>query len=427
VFTDHKNPTYFHQPQSLNRRQARWLIDLVDFDFKMIHGPGKLLTGPDALSHRPDLLPTSDLDNEGVTLLPPSLFVNVIDVALSHRIESTSAGDPLVLQALQSMNEDIPLPFHFRLSDWQVEAGILTYQGRVYVPNDNSLRKTILQRCHDHETTGHPSYLKTHQLVSTEFWWPGLTSYVQKYVEGCATCQQNKANTYPTIPPLTPIKSLASRPFQQLSCDLITDLPLSDGFDSLLVMVDHGLTKGVIICPTKKTITAEGVAALLFHKVFLHFRLFDKVISDRGPQFASSFARELGKLVKYDLSLSTTYHPQTDRETERVNQEVETYLRIFCGSNPTTWAEMIPHAEFAHNHRPHSVTSKSPFYLMMGYEPHALPSVITNTSLPVIETRLRTLTAAQNEALAAHELARQVRLLELDTLSLPSLKETRSG
>ena len=304
------------------------------------------LAGPDALSCRPDLLPHSNSDNDGVTLLPPSLFINVIDVALSHRVQSASAGDPLILQALQSMNEDIPLLFRSRLSDWQVKAGILTYQGCVYVPNDNSLWHAILQRCHDHESAGHPGYLKIRQLVAAEFWWPSLASYVRKYVEGCSTCQQNKTNTHPTIPLLTPIRSSASRPFQQVSCDLITDLPSSAGFDSLLVVVDHGLTKGVILCPTKKNVTAEGIAALFFHKVYLCFGLYDKIISDRGPQFASSFARELGKLLKYDLSLSTAYHPQSDGETERVNQEIETYLRIFCGNNPGSWANNISHAEF---------------------------------------------------------------------------------
>ena len=285
VFTDHKNLTYFRSPQNLNRQQARWLIDLADFDLKMVHVPGKLLAGPDTLSRRPNLLSHSDDDNDGVTLLPPSLFVNVIDVALSHRVQSALAGGPLVLQALQSMNEDIPLPFHSRLSDWQVEAGILTYQGRIYVPNDNFLWHTILQCCHDHESASHPGYLKTRQLVAAEFWWPGLASFVRKYVEGCATCQQNKANTHPTVLPLTPIRSSVSRPFQQVSCDL-------------LVVVDHGLTKGVILCPTKKNVTAEGIAALFFHKVYLCFGLYDKIISDRGPQFASSFTRELGKLVK---------------------------------------------------------------------------------------------------------------------------------
>ena len=121
---------------------------------------------------------------------------------------------------------------------------------------------------------------------------------------------------HPTIPPLTPIRSTSTRPFQQISCDLITDLPLSEGFNSLLVVVDHDLTKGVILCPTKKTITVEGVTNLFFHKVFLRFGLYDKIISDRGPQFASAFAKELEKLLNYDLFLSTAYHPQSDGETE---------------------------------------------------------------------------------------------------------------
>ena len=81
---------------------------------------------------------------------------------------------------------------------------------------------------------------------------------------------------------------------------------MSSGFDSLLVVVDHGLTKGVILCPTKKTITAEGVTALFFHKVYLHFGLYNKIISDCGPQFTSAFAKELGKLLNYELSVIST-------------------------------------------------------------------------------------------------------------------------
>ena len=172
-------------------------------------------------------------------------------------------------------------------------------------------------------------------------------------------------------------------------------------------MVDHGLTKGVILCPTKKTATAEGIATLFFHKVYTRFGLYEKIISDRGPQFASAFAKELGKLLGYTLALSTAYHPQTDGETERVNQEIEIYLQIYCGNNPTSWVDSISHAEFAHNHRPHSVTGKSLFYLMMGYEPVPLPNVLPSSPLPAVEERLKALRAARLEALAAHELARQ--------------------
>ena len=407
VFTDHKNLTYFHQAQNLNRRQAQWLLNLADFDLKIIHVPGCLLAGPDALSRHSDLH-SDKSDNSSTVLLPDSLFVNLIDTKLHERISDSSKSNPLVLQHLQMSLEDIPAAFRSHLFNWKFNNQVLTYKGRVYVPPNEPLCHSILACCHNHETAGHPGYLKTRQLVASEFWWLGLTQFVHKYVKGCATCQQNKLNTHPTVPPLTPIKSHASHPFQQVSCDLITDLPASSDFDSLLVVVDHGLTKGVILCPTKKTITAKGVAALFFHKVYLRFGLYDKIISDRSPQFASAFAKELGKLLNYNLSLSTAYHPQSDGETECVNQEVETYLRIFCGSNPGSWADKISHAEFAHNHRPHSVTSQSLFYLMMGYEPHALPSLISNSSIPAVESCLKSLAAARDEALAAHELARQV-------------------
>ena len=386
------------------------MLDLANFDLKIVHIPGHLLARPDALSHHPDLHP-DEPNNSSTVLLPESMFVNLIDTKLHEHIGDSSKSDLLVLQHLQTSLEDIPAAFRSRLSDWKFDNHILTYKGRVYVPLEDSLCRSILARCHDHETAGHPRYLKTHQLVAAEFWWPSLTQFVCKYVEGCTTCQQNKSNTHPTIPPLTLIKSCVSRPFQQVSCDLITDLPTSSGFDSLLVVVNHGLTKGVILCPTKKTITADRVATLFFHKVYLHFGLYDKIISDHGPQFASTFAKELGKLLNYDLSLSTAYHPQSDGETEHVNQEVETYLRIFCGSNPGSWVDKISHAEFAHNHHPHSVTNQSPFYLMMGYKPHALPSLISDSSIPVVESCLKSLVAAQDEALAAHELALQVMTL----------------
>ena len=316
VFTDHKNLTYFRQPRNLNCQQARWLLDLSEFDLAFEHIPGKDLRAPDALSHRPDHIPASDMDNEAVTLLPDELFINLIDSSLTDKLHSSSASDPLVLDALHALPGEVPATFHSRLSDWHYDAGILTYQGHVYIPADAALHRSIVTHHHDHPTAGHPGVLKTHQLVASEFWWLGFTSYVCNYVRGCASCQQHKVNTHPSQPPLLPIQSTCSRPFQQISYNLITDLPLSDGFDTLLVMVDHGLTKGVILCPTKKTIDTAGIASLFFSKVFKRFGLYNKIISDCGLQFVSAFAKELGKLLGYELTLSTTYHPQTDRETE---------------------------------------------------------------------------------------------------------------
>ena len=216
VFTNHKNITYFWQPQVLNFQQAQWLIDLIDFNLKIIHVPGKLLTGTDALSQQPDLLPSNNKDNAGVTLLSPSLFVNLIDTALSHHIQSASSGNPLVPQALQSMHED---SFCSCLANWKVEGGILTYKGHVCVPA-NDLHHSILEQCHDHESAGHPSFLKLSSLLP--------------WNSGGPDTKQSKHS--PNHTPLSPIKSLASCPFQQISCDLITNLPTSAGFNSLLVV-----------------------------------------------------------------------------------------------------------------------------------------------------------------------------------------------
>ena len=130
--------------------------------------------------------------------------------------------------------------------------------------------------------------------------------------------------------------------------DLITDLPSADGFDSILVVVDQGLSKGVILSPCNKTITSENTAKLLLENLYL-FGLPDKIISDRGPQFASKAFIELLRLLGIKSALSTAYHPQTDGTTERTNQEIEAYLSIYCASHPEDWAQALHTLEFTHN------------------------------------------------------------------------------
>ena len=110
------------------------------------------------------------------------------------------------------------------------------------------------------------------------------------------------------------------------------------------------------------------------------------MISDQGPQFASAFARELVQLLQYNVALSTAYHPQTDGEMEQVNQELETYLRLFISNKPEEWSSLLPMTEFTHNSAVHSVTQKTPFSLMMGYKPYAYPSPpFRKTFLPNLE------------------------------------------
>jgi len=234
-----------------------------------------------------------------------------------------------------------------------------------------------------------------------------MTTFMKKYVEGCTKCQQMKVNTHLTTPPLTPIKSEGGCPFSLITMDFITDLPESDSYDSLMVVVDHGSTKGVIFIPCNKTIDALEAAMLLLDHIYKRFGLPDKIISNRDPHFTSQLFQELGRLLGIRLAMSMAYHPQTNGQTERVNQEVEIYLRIFCSNNPETWRMLLPTAEFAINQRTHSTQKASPFYLMMGYEPKAIPTPFPATNIPMAQEWIMILQRARDEALAAHKLACQ--------------------
>lgn len=254
---------------------------------------------------------------------------------------------------------------------------------------------------------GHPGIARTYALTARTYWWPGMSRFVTKYCAGCALCQQNKVNTHPTAPPLNPIVAdVKALPFSTVNMDFITDLPESLGFTSLLVVVDHDLTKGIVLIPCTKEVTAMDTAQLYHDNVYRRFGLPQRIISDRGPQFAAKVFQELCKKLGIKSSMSTAYHPQTDGQAERTNQEVEAYLRIYCASHPEDWAEYLPDLEFSHNQRTHSATKQSPFSLMMGYEPRAIPTILPDSEAPAVSEWITRLQANRDEALAAHETAR---------------------
>ncbi|KIJ05551.1 hypothetical protein PAXINDRAFT_48679, partial [Paxillus involutus ATCC 200175] len=230
VLTDHKNLTYFRSPQNLTRRQARWLLFLADFDLTLEHVPGTQMTPADALSryHSPD----TTADNQEVTLLPDTLFARAIDFALVSKIKESTPTDPLVLSAVRAIEDGKSLFPRASFSDWDYDGANLLFKKRLYIPPTQ--RKEIVTSVHESLSAGHPGITRTINLVSRDFWWPGLSTFVRNFVTGCATCQSHKANTHPSTPALSPIPSTSTRPFQQVSVDLITDLPVSDGFDSLM-------------------------------------------------------------------------------------------------------------------------------------------------------------------------------------------------
>ena len=183
--------------------------------------------------------------------------------------------------------KELGLGVNLQGDEWEECDGLVLFRGKVYILLDAQLRHDIVEAHHDTPVTGHSGWWKTTELVVRNYWWPGMGHYIAKYVKGCDLCNQTK--TFPTAPvgKLMP-NHIPYRRWQIILVDLITELPQSHGYDSMLVTVDR-LSKQAHFIATTSNITSLGVAWLFQDGVWKLHRLPENVISDRGPQFVSNF------------------------------------------------------------------------------------------------------------------------------------------
>ena len=191
------------------------------------------------------------------------------------------------------------------MSEWELLTGSIYFCQApavlvmVYVPENLELHWSIIAETHESPVAGHPGCFKMLQLLKEQFYWPHMVTMTNNFLEGCTTCQQMKPNTpsHPMTAPLMLIISHATWPFQQVMLDFITDLPISSSFDSIFIMVNQGLPKGVILCPCNKMINTKETTKLYINNVFIQFGLPNVIISDRGPQFASKVFNRIFKAI----------------------------------------------------------------------------------------------------------------------------------
>jgi hypothetical protein len=162
------------------------------------------------------------------------------------------------------------------------------------------------------------------ELVKRTFWWPTIKTDVKCYVKGCEQCQKNKSIRKPEHVPLNPLPILEN-PWQEISIDMIGPLPKSEDQDTIIVIVDR-FSKMIHLIPTTTSLSSLGLAEIYKKEIWRIHGIPRRIISDRGPQFASKFMKELCNALGIERNLSMAYHPQTDGQTERINQEIETYL-----------------------------------------------------------------------------------------------------
>lgn len=393
VLNDHRSLGHFIGQQRLNDRQVRWLALLADYQLKIEYVQGVANVVADALSRRPGLEDNEGVDNlhmfSAVTLEEGETAVADQSFPCFAAVYAVSIDPELVLDVKAAYGADthckklIDGVLKGKNKDYVYADGLLYKKSgkdnqRLVIPKDDTLLTKLMVAHHDSIVAGHLGRDKTLARLKENFYWYGMDKDVELYVQTCDLCQQNKPSNKKQFGLLQPLP-IPDHPWQWVTMDFITQLPLSSaGFDAIAVFVDK-LTKMVHFVPMKTTDNAANVARIFFDAVFRLHGLPDHIVSDRDPRFVSSFWQNLWKLLGTDLMMSTSYHPQTDGQTERVNRVLEEYLRAFVNNGHDNWHEYLSAAEFTINSAKQVSTGKSPFELNSAVTPRG-PASFLNPS-----------------------------------------------
>jgi hypothetical protein len=419
LLTDHHNLQGFMTTKVLTRRQARWAEWLASFHFVIRHRPGR--TNPaDGPSRRPDYEPEgtsgdtqeesfdskllrelqaklarvvgdeppklastttrarASLDGPRLTPTQRTTVPGALVAPLPTEAESTPRNPLLQAIARQTSTditaakiraawtEDKSLQAPW-LERWEELPGsFLKYEGRLYVPE--GARLSVLSACHDDPLAGHFGFKRTLELLRREFWWPGARSYVKDYVCSCLSCARAKPTRHARFGELQPLP-IPTGIWEDVTMDFITELPPStvgrQTYDSILVVVDR-LSKMAHYIPTQGDLRAPELAETFNREIVRLHGPPKSIVSDRGVLFTSAYWSTFAACLGSRRLLSTAFHPQTDGQTERMNQTLEQYLRVFCNYEQDNWARLLSDAEFAYNNSVQESTGVAPFEAVYG-------------------------------------------------------------
>ena len=208
------------------------------------------------------------------------------------------------------------------------EDSTLYYEGQFFVPDTGNLWLQVLKTKHDHVLAGHLGQSKTYQLVRWDFNWSNLQEFVSDYVWSCNICGRNKVRYYKPYGLLKQLP-IPPRPWESISMDFIEQLPSSEGYTDILVVVDQ-LTKQALFIPTIRSLDATMLAELFIKHIFSKHGVPSHVTSDQGTEFVSKFFRSLANALDMRLHFTSGYHPEADGQTEHTNQILKQFLRIYC-------------------------------------------------------------------------------------------------
>lgn len=370
VYTDHKNLIYFTTTKQLNRRQTRWAETMATFNFRITYRKGTENARADALSRRPDYMSDEKLESHAIFREEQGeLVYNRPQLAATLTISAAPT-----LEWIRSNYDKDPIAKEARerpTGPFTCEDGTILMKGLVYIPQ--GIREEFVKQEHEHPAHGHQGIRRTKERMMRNYYFPGLAKTVEKVITNCDTCIKSKPARHA---PYGMLKSpdMPTRAWTSIAWDFIVKLPASKEpiteatYDSIFVVTDR-LTKYAYFIPYKESSTAEELAYTFLRIVIANHGLPDEIISDRDKLFTSHFWTTLTASLGTKAKLSTAFHPQTDGQTERLNQTLEQYLRCYVNYRQTNWVQLLPLAQFAYNSASTEATKTSPFYANYGYEP----------------------------------------------------------
>uniref|UniRef100_A0A8C8DLA6 Gypsy retrotransposon integrase-like protein 1 n=1 Tax=Oryzias sinensis TaxID=183150 RepID=A0A8C8DLA6_9TELE len=310
------NLAYLRSAKRLNSRKARWCLFFDRFQFTITYRPGSRNIKPDALSRK-----YSPSERTTTPILPPTCIIGT----LTWDIESK------VLQAQGEETDHPPAP-----------------RGTLFVPS--SLRSDVISWGHSSRVACHGGVHRTLSLLRKRFFWPSMDKDVREYVSACTTCARSKASSSAPAGLLHPL-STPNRPWSHLAIDFVTGLPPSRGNTVILTVIDR-FSKMAHFIPLPQLPTATETADIMINHVFRHHGIPADIVSDRGPQFISQVWKAFCTALGATVSLTSGYHPQSNGQAERANQELEAALRCLAAQNQEDWSQYLVWIEYAHNTHP---------------------------------------------------------------------------
>ena len=359
IYTDHKSLKYLPSQRELNLRQRRWMELIKDYDCVIDYHPGKANVVADALSRK--IVQTLRALNANLSLSDDGAVVAELIARpnLLNRVLEAQKKDEKISAIIDQIGDGKETEFTVN------ENGVLYYKDRVCVPDDNGLRKAILEEAHSGSFAIHPGNTKMYQDLKMPFWWSGMKRDVSEFVTKCLVCQRVKAEHQVPSGLLQPIR-IPEWKWDRITMDFVVGLPLTGRkHDSVWVVVDR-LTKSAHFLPVRTDYSLDKLAELYIKEIVRLHGIPVSIISDRDPRFTLRFWGKLQEAMGTRLNFSTTFHPQTDGQSKRVIQILEDMLRSCAIDYEGSWDRHIPLVEFVYNNSFQSSIGMAPYEALYG-------------------------------------------------------------